>query len=111
MRRSRFQRGRRFDRVDIAVNEGHTVEGVQSALQAQLGSGFQVEPPAARGAQFESMLDVYSTAMSILSMFALFIGMFIIYNSFAIAVAQRRSKVGFCGHLARLAHDPLAVSR
>jgi putative ABC transport system permease protein len=89
-----FQRGRRFDRVDVAVNDGHTVEQVQTALQKELGSGFQVEPPAARGAQFESMLDVYSTAMSILSLFALFIGMFIIYNSFAIAVAQRRSEIG-----------------
>ena len=27
-------------------------------------------------------------------MFALFIGMFIIYNSFAIAVTQRRSEIG-----------------
>lgn len=89
-----FQRGRRFDRVDIAVKEGYTVEQVQSAIRNELGSGFQVEAPAARGAQFESMLDVYSTAMSILSLFALFIGMFIIYNSFAIAVAQRRSEIG-----------------
>ncbi len=89
-----FQRGRRFDRIDVAVSDGHTVEEAQSALQALLGSGFQIEPPAARGAQFESMLDVYSTAMNILSMFALFIGMFIIYNSFAIAVAERRSEIG-----------------
>jgi putative ABC transport system permease protein len=89
-----FQRGRRFDRVDIAVSEGHAIEEVRAMLQAQLGPGFQIEPPAARGAQFESMLDVYSTAMNILSLFALFIGMFIIYNSFAIAVAQRRSEIG-----------------
>jgi putative ABC transport system permease protein len=89
-----FQRGRRFDRIDIAVTDGQTVDDVRAALQARLGPGFQVEPPAARGAQFESMLDVYSTAMNILSLFALFIGMFIIYNSFAIAVAQRRSEIG-----------------
>ena len=32
--------------------------------------------------------------VSISSLFALFIGMFIIYNSFAIAVTQRRSEIG-----------------
>ena len=32
--------------------------------------------------------------IGISSLFALFIGMFIIYNSFAIAVSQRRSEIG-----------------
>ena len=32
--------------------------------------------------------------MTVSSMFALFIGMFIIYNSFAIAVTQRRAEIG-----------------
>ena len=40
------------------------------------------------------MLRVYSMTMSITSVFALFIGMFIIYNSFAIAVTQRRAEIG-----------------
>ena len=40
------------------------------------------------------MLGGYSMMVSISSLFALFIGMFIIYNSFAIAVTQRRSEIG-----------------
>ena len=32
--------------------------------------------------------------MNVSSVFALFIGMFIIYNSFSIAVTQRRSEIG-----------------
>ena len=40
------------------------------------------------------MLAAYSMMVSISSLFALFIGMFIIYNSFAIAVTQRRSEIG-----------------
>src|SRR3954471_8864475 len=36
----------------------------------------------------------YTTAMSISSLFALMVGMFIIYNSFSIAVSQRRSEIG-----------------
>src|SRR5215475_1477302 len=40
------------------------------------------------------MLAAYSMMVNISSAFALFIGMFIIYNSFAIAVTQRRSEIG-----------------
>ena len=40
------------------------------------------------------MLTAYSMMVNISSLFALFIGMFIIYNSFAIAVTQRRSEIG-----------------
>src|SRR4029450_7220733 len=36
----------------------------------------------------------YSMMMAISSLFALFIGMFIIYNAFAIAVTQRRAEIG-----------------
>ena len=66
----------------------------EAALRALLGPGFQVEPPSGRGQQFEAMLGVYSMMVNISSLFALFIGMFIIYNSFAIAVTQRRSEIG-----------------
>ena len=59
-----------------------------------LGPGFQVDPPSGRGQQFEAMLAAYSMMVDISSLFALFIGMFIIYNSFAIAVTQRRSEIG-----------------
>src|SRR5262245_21729661 len=40
------------------------------------------------------MLAAYSMMVNLSSAFALFIGMFIIYNSFAIAVTQRRSEIG-----------------
>ena len=39
-------------------------------------------------------MGVYTMTMNIASVFALFIGMFIIYNSFAIAVTQRRAEIG-----------------
>jgi putative ABC transport system permease protein len=89
-----FGRGRTFDRVDIGLNPGFTVADAERELEALLGSGFQIQPPSGRGQQFEAMLAAYSMMVNISSLFALFIGMFIIYNSFAIAVTQRRSEIG-----------------
>jgi putative ABC transport system permease protein len=89
-----FGRGRSFDRIDIGVAAGHTIADAQRELRALLGGGFDVDPPSSRGQQFEAMLAAYSMMVGISSLFALFIGMFIIYNSFAIAVTQRRSEIG-----------------
>ena len=89
-----FGRGRTFDRIDIGVKPGSTIAGAERELTALLGAGFQIEPPSGRGQQFEAMLAAYSMMVGISSLFALFIGMFIIYNSFAIAVTQRRSEIG-----------------
>src|SRR4051812_27581893 len=89
-----FGRGRSFDRIDLAVKDGHTLKEAEQELSARLGPGFQVDPPSGRGQQFEAMLAAYSMMVGISSLFALFIGMFIIYNSFSIAVTQRRSEIG-----------------
>ncbi|MGE3511289.1 MAG: ABC transporter permease, partial [Vicinamibacterales bacterium] len=89
-----FGRGRTFDRIDVATREGASIAQAQEELRRLLGPGFQVDVPSGRGQQFEAMTASYSIMVSISSVFALFIGMFIIYNAFAIAVTQRRSEIG-----------------
>ena len=89
-----FGRGPKFDRIDIALQEGTSLDDATRKVQTLLGAGFQVEPPSSRGQQFESTSRMYALASNITSMFALFIGMFIIYNTFAIAVTERRSEIG-----------------
>jgi putative ABC transport system permease protein len=89
-----FGRGRKFDRIDLGVKPGRTIAQAQEELGAQLGPGFLIDPPSGRGQQFEQMLAAYSIMVNVSSVFALFIGMFIIYNSFAIAVTERRSEIG-----------------
>jgi putative ABC transport system permease protein len=89
-----FGRGRTFDRIDLATRPGFTLAQTEADLRQRLGPGFQIDPPSGRGQQFEAMTAAYSMMVNISSLFALFIGMFIIYNSFAIAVTQRRSEIG-----------------
>jgi putative ABC transport system permease protein len=100
-----FGRGRHFDRIDLKLKEGVTVETGRAVLQKALGVGYDVEPPSARGQQLESTLAVYAISMNISSVFALFIGMFIIYNSFSIAVTQRRSEIGILRALGAPRHQ------
>ena len=100
-----FGRGRMFDRIDLALQPGRTIAEGQAELRAALGPGFQVDPPSGRGQQFEAILAAYSMMVGISSLFALFIGMFIIYNSFAIAVTQRRSEIGILRALGATRHQ------
>ena len=89
-----FGRGRTFDRIDIALQPGRTLASATAELAALLGQGFQITTPAGRGQQFEAMIASYSLMMGASSLFALFIGMFIIHNALAIAVTERRSEIG-----------------
>jgi putative ABC transport system permease protein len=89
-----FGRGRTFDRIDLAVKPGTSLAECQRELRGLLGPAFEIRPPSGRGQQFEAMLSGYSMMVNISSAFALFIGMFIIFNSFAIAVTERRAEIG-----------------
>ncbi len=89
-----FGRGRTFDRIDIGINRRASLADCQRELRGILGPAFDVLPPSGRGQQFESTLAAYSLMVSISSGFALFIGMFLIFNAFATAVTQRRSEIG-----------------
>ena len=62
-----FGRGRTFDRIDLALTEGVTVDQVPAACREPLGPGFEVEPPARAAAQFESVARVYAISMSLTS--------------------------------------------
>src|SRR5438552_4794734 len=92
-------RGRRFDRIDVRAKDGVTIDACQAALKSALGPGLEVDPPSSRGRHFEALLQSYSAAMALSSLFALLIGMFIIYNSFSIAVTHRRSEIGILREL------------
>src|SRR5262249_44054494 len=89
-----FGRGRTFDRIELALKPGATLAACQLELGVLLGPAFEVQTPSGRGQQFEALLTSYSMMVGISSAFTLFIGMFIIYNAFAIAVTQRRSEIG-----------------
>ena len=89
-----FGRGRTLDRIDLTLRPGTPLASAQRELSALLGAGFDVQTPATRSQQAAAMVAGYTTMVNVSSVSALFIGLFIIYNSFATAVAQRRTEIG-----------------
>lgn len=89
-----FNRGKRFDRIDVLLEPEVTVEAGRGEIEAALGPGFTVEPPFRRGTQMESLLTAFSGAMDLSCWEALFIGIFLIFNAFAVAVTRRRYEIG-----------------
>jgi putative ABC transport system permease protein len=89
-----FSRGRTFDRVDIALDEGVRLDDGIARIQARLGGGYKIEPPLRRGKQTESLMEAYSGALFFSSAIAMTVGLFLIFNAFSVSVTQRRSQIG-----------------
>jgi putative ABC transport system permease protein len=89
-----FERGRRFDRIDIIPGAGVDMEALTLALQRALHGKAAVSRPQHRSGESERLLGGFQLALSLASLIALFVGGFIVYNSLAIAVAQRRREIG-----------------
>jgi putative ABC transport system permease protein len=89
-----FNRGKTFDRIDVAIQEGIRIDDVIGALRSRLGPGYTAEPPIRRGKQTESLMDAFTSGLFITSVLALAIGLFLIFNAFAVSVTQRRTQIG-----------------
>jgi putative ABC transport system permease protein len=89
-----FGKTGRLDIVDITVEDGYAVENVQASLQRNLGGAADVERPKKRGEQIEQLLTSFRVGLFFVSLIALFVGFFLIYNTMSVSVVQRRREIG-----------------
>lgn len=92
-----FGLGHRVDRFDVAVRhpEIHGEEArVAEAIRKVLGGKFDVERPGKRQERQEHLLRSFKLALVVGAGVALIVGMFLIYHTLSISVAQRRSEIG-----------------
>ncbi|HEX3372284.1 MAG TPA: FtsX-like permease family protein [Candidatus Acidoferrales bacterium] len=89
-----FHRGRKFDRIDMMNAANVPVEVLQERLRTQLPPGVTVERPEVRGQALENAVTAMRIGILITSFVALLVGVYIIFNSFTIAVNQRWKEIG-----------------
>lgn len=82
----------RIDRIDLILpNTGSTAV---SRIDALLPAGLHITPVAARSGAVEQMTAAFRTNLTALSLLAMLVGMFLIYNTMTFSVVQRRPLFG-----------------
>jgi putative ABC transport system permease protein len=84
----------KIDRIDLVTDEKVPVEEVGARVQAILPPHVTSERPANRTSQVEQMIRAFRLNLTVLSWVGLLVGMFLIYNTMAFSVAQRRREIG-----------------
>ncbi|MBI3912736.1 MAG: ABC transporter permease [Chloroflexi bacterium] len=97
--RSLFDRGERLDQIDLIAkdeiaNSPPAVTQMKERLQKTLGDHYVVALPAATGESVSQALGGLNLGLGIFSAISLFVGILLIYNTFAMTVAERTREIG-----------------
>jgi len=84
-----------LDHIDLLLPEDETrLQAALADLKARLPAGVQVQPVSARQGTIQEMTAAFRVNLTALSLLALVVGMFLIYNTMTFAVVQRRGMYG-----------------
>jgi len=89
-----FNRLGRVDRIDVRLSDPAALDRAERAIGARLPAGLAVQRPARRGSQVEKMLAAFQFNLGALSLVALVVGLFLVYNTVATSVIARREEIG-----------------
>lgn len=82
-----------FSDVDVKVADGQSISAVQQAIQAKIGADYQVktgdELAKESSDSFKQLLNVVTYVLIGFASVAVLVGIFLIFNTFNIVVAQR----------------------
>ena len=82
-----------LDRIDLVVDPAR-LEQVRKAVAAVIPPGARAIEPKVRTGEIERMLRSFQLNLAALSYIAMLVGMYLIYNTVAISVVQRRPEIG-----------------
>ncbi len=82
----------RINRIDAVLGDGDS--GAKSRLEALLPDGAALLPSTTRARSLKQMTGAFHTNLTALSLLALLVGMFLIYNTMTFMVMQRRPLFG-----------------
>jgi putative ABC transport system permease protein len=84
----------RVDWIDLIVTAPAGAPAVLATLRQSLPAGLRVEAVAAKQGALEQMTSAFRLNLTMLSMLALIVGLFLIYNTMTFSVVQRRHLFG-----------------
>lgn len=82
----------RLDRIDVILPSGDSPQA--RAIRSLLPSDYRLVPSAMRSGTVDQMTAAFRTNLTALSLLALVVGLFLIYNTMTFSVVQRRSLFG-----------------
>ena len=91
---SLFQKHGLLDRIDLLLDQGQSPEAMQQALEKVLPSYLSVDFSQGRGKNVEKLLASFQLNLEVLSLIALLVGMFLVYNTVSYSVISRREEIG-----------------
>ncbi|MGZ5312296.1 MAG: ABC transporter permease [Solirubrobacterales bacterium] len=94
--RRAFDRPRGYDEIEVVVardDEG-ALRATQERLRLELGRGVDVKTPEAKGDEIQEQVQALNIVLYFFAGMALFVGGFLIFNSFNMTVLQRMREIG-----------------
>ena len=86
-----------FDQIDVVAADGTSVPDLRSSIQSVLPKGIEAVKASdvadEQAKQLQEALGFFRTALLVFAFIALFVGAFIIFNTFSIIVAQRTGEM------------------
>ncbi|MGH7767681.1 MAG: ABC transporter permease, partial [Candidatus Binatia bacterium] len=84
----------KLDVVDLTIEPGEKVDAVRQRVAGRLGGAAHVARPRERGEQVESLMTSFRVGLFFVSLVALCVGFFLIYNTVSVSVVQRKREIG-----------------
>jgi putative ABC transport system permease protein len=84
----------RLSRIDLIIPAGADEASWLGQVEARLPPGTTIQPAEGRTRAMASMTSAFRLNLTALSLLALVVGMFLIYNAMMFAVVQRRTQIG-----------------
>ena len=88
-----FGKEGKVDRIDIVPEPGVDEAELAKRIEAAIGSGLRVERKENQVRALSRMVEGYQGILSFFSVLALLIGMFLVANTVAVAVSDRRREI------------------
>jgi len=90
-----FNMAGRLSHIDLIADErSEAGRALLERIRAALPTGATIVKPSARSQSVESLTDAFRLNLTALSLLALVVGMFLIYNTITFSVVQRRPIIG-----------------